>query len=319
MLAKVRPIVHAGIDVSKDTLVVALRPLGERFEVTNDAAGRRSLVMRLKRLRIGRIVLEPSGGYEYEILKLLRARKLPVVMVPADKVRHFARATIGAVKTDPIDADVLAHYAEVVPVPEPCPRSETAEQLHECLVLRDQLVQQRSGLRCKAQQVRSPVLRQIIAVQLATLKTSIAELDKIMRDLITKDPVSEALFRRLITAPGLGRLTAINLIADLPELGRIAYRKVVCLVGVAPICRDTGKSRGYRAISGGRYRLRHILYMAVLAAIRAGKNDLATYYERLRSAGKRAKVAIVATINKLLKRLNAMVQAGTCWITHAPA
>jgi transposase len=317
MLSKTRPVVHVGIDVSKDTLMVSLRPLGECFEIGNTIEGRRSLVMRLKRLRIGRIVLEPSGGYERELLKLLWARKLPAMLVAAEKIRSFARATVGAVKTDPIDAGVLAHYAEVVPLPEPLPRSELAEQLHEHLFLRDFLVQQRTGLRCKAQQVRHPGLRRFIAAELETLKARIAELDATIRAQISQDSQSEALFRRLISAPGIGVLTAISLIADLPELGRIAYRKIVRLVGVAPITRDSGQMRGYRAIGGGRYRLRHKLYMAVLAAIRAGDNDLASFYARLRKAGKLAKVAIVATMNKLLKRLNAMLQAGTNWVSHA--
>jgi len=318
-MARTRSVVHVGIDVAKDTLLVALRPLGKCFEVRNSVEGRRDLVMRLKRMRVRRIVLEPSGGYERELLKLLRARKLPAQLVPADKVRNFARATVGWVKTDPIDASVLAHYAEVVDLPEPMPRSELAEQLHEFLMLRDYLVQQRSGLQCKTKQTRIAALKSFIVEEIKRLKACIAELDAAMHQKISQDSQGAALLRRLLTVPGIGRLIAISLIAELPELGRLAYRKIVRLVGVAPITRDSGSMRGYRAIAGGRYLLRRKLYLAVLTSIRLSGNDIAAFYQRLRQAGKPAKVAIVATINKLLKRLNAMIQADMDWRPHAAA
>lgn len=316
MLTKTRPIVHIGIDVSKDVLVVAVRPLGQCFEVANTIAGRKDLMRQLKRFRIKRIVLEPSGGYERDVLKILRAHELPAVMVSADKVRHFAQATVGRVKTDPIDAGVLAHYAEVVEVPQPLPRSALAEKLQEFLGLRDILVAQRAAMRCMSQQMREPAMLKMLRARIDGLTADIKAIDVSMQRLVARDVEAAALMRLLLTVPGIGQLIALVLIARLPELGQLTYRKIACLVGVAPIAHDSGKMRGYRSILGGRYQIRHKLYMAVLAACRHD-NDLGHFYRRLLAAGKPAKVALIATINKLLKRLNAMVQSGQPWRSNA--
>jgi transposase len=317
MLTKTRPVVHVGIDVSKDTLTVALRPLGECLEVANTIEGRKALVLRLKRFRIKRIVLEPSGGYERDLLKVLRAHELPAIMVPADKIRHFAQATVGRVKTDPIDAGVLSHYAEVVELPQPMARGAVAEKLHELLGMRDMLVEQRAALRCISHQMRQPGLLKMLRSRIDGLTADIKAIDASMQRVVARDPEAAALLRLLLTVPGIGQLTAMVLIAELPELGRLAYRKIARLVGVAPIAHDSGRMRGHRYIAGGRYQIRHKLYMAVLAAIR-GDNDLARFYRRLVDLGKPAKLAIVATINKLLKRLNAMIQSSAAWRSNAP-
>jgi len=317
MLTKTRPAVHAGIDVSKDALMVVLRPLGQCVEFANTIEGRKELVRWLKKFRVKRIVLEPSGGYERDVLKVLRAHELPVMMVSADKIRHFAQATVGRVKTDPIDAAVLAHYAEVVELPQPLARSAVAEKLHELLGMRDLLVEQRAAMRCKSHQMRAPGMLKMLRDHIDRLTADIKAIDANMLGLVAQDAEAAALLRLLVTVPGIGPLTAMVLIAELPELGRLAYRKLARLVGVAPLAHDSGKMRGYRPISGGRYQVRHKLYMAVLAASR-GDNDLACFYRRLVAAGKPAKVALVATINKMLKRLGAMVRSGTPWRSNAP-
>lgn len=315
MLASKAAAVHVGIDMSKAEQVVHILPSGERFTLANDAAGRTELVHRMQRQRVARIVLEPSGSYEQATFKALRAAGLPVFMVPAEKIRAFAMATRGPLKTDAIDAQVLAHYATLFEPPAPMPRSALAERLHELLLLREQFVAWRAAAKCKLEQACDGEARRLLAAEIKHHDGRIARLEQRLRTLVAADADAADLCRRLRTAPGIGELTAFAILADLPELGHLDRRKIARLVGVAPIARDSGASRGYRAIHGGRFRLRRILFMGVLGAVARpnADNALADFYRRRLNDGAAAKAAIVAAINKLLARLNAMVRDRKDW------
>lgn len=315
MLASKAAAVHVGIDISKAEQVIHILPGGQRFTLANDAAGRTELVRRLRRLPVARIVLEPSGSYEQATFRALRAAGLAVFMVPAEKIRAFALATRGPLKTDAIDAQVLAHYAALFEPPAPMPRGPLAERLHELLLLREQFVAWRAAARCKLEQAQGSEARRLLRAEIKHLDGRVAGLERSLRTTVDSDPDAAELCRRLRTAPGIGELTACAILADLPELGRLDRRKIARLVGVAPIARDSGASRGYRAIHGGRFRLRRILFMGVLGAVtRPGAdNSLADFYRRRRHNGAAAKAALVAAINKLLARLNAMVRDRKDW------
>lgn len=322
MLTSKAAAVHVGIDMSKAEQVVHILPAGQRFTLSNDEAGRAELVRRLNRLPVARIVLEPSGSYEQATFKALRAAGLPVFMVPAEKIRAFALATRGPLKTDAIDAHTLAHYASLFEPPQPMPRGALAERLHELLLLREQFVAWRAAAKCKLEQAQDREARRLLRAEIKHLDGRVTRLEHCLRSAVAADPDAADLCRRLRTAPGIGELAAFAILADLPELGRLDRRKIARLVGVAPIARDSGASQGYRAIHGGRFRLRRILFMGVLGAVSRANadNSLADFYRRRLDHGTAAKAAVVAAINKLLARLNAMVRDRTDWTdTPIPA
>jgi len=304
--------VHVGIDVARDHLVGHARPLDDCFTFANDAAGCRSLVKRLKRLKPQRIVLEPTGGYERLVLAALRRAELPVFLVNPHKLRAFARSTRGLAKTDPLDAEALAHYAEIWQPPTPILRSPLAERIAEYISWRELLVDRRTALANRSTQLQVPLLRRRARADLARLDAEIAKLEVEMRRLVAADHGLAALWRRLKTAPGIGDLTAFALIARLPELGHLDGKRIASLVGVAPHPWDSGRLKGRRIIQGGRFDLRRNLYMPILAAVRS-QGSLRDFFLRLQANGKPAKVALMAALRKLLCRLNAMLRDNVDW------
>jgi len=308
--------VFVGIDVSKARLDVAVRPTGETFDVSHTPQGIAHLVDRLQALRPELVVLEPTGGFEQPAVLALAERRLPVVVVNARQIRDFARATGRLAKTDKIDAAVLAQFAEAVRpqlrvLPDPEQRS-----LDALVARRVQLVEMVTAERNRLQHTRNAAVRANIHAHLAFLER---QLDQMERELLRAIETSSALkmrFDLMVTVPGVGKVTAATLLGDLPELGTLGNRQIAALVGVAPMNRDSGQIRGRRSTWGGRSSVRRVLYMAVVSAIRCNP-VIRSMYERLRSAGKPAKVAIVACMRKLLVMLNAMLRSGTPWMRQA--
>lgn len=301
--------VFVGIDVAKASLVVAVRPSGDCFEVTNDAAGHRQLLARLQDLPVERIVLEATGGYERGVMAAL-AGMWPVVRVAPHRARAFATAMGRIAKTDPIDAAMLARLAEVIDAA-PAPVTSPQQQLLQGLVQRRaQLVQQRDDERRRLQQAQGGPILASVKRQLQGLAAEIARLDKAIAQAMVETAPHRA--GQLQAVPGIGPVTAATLIAFLPELGQLEGRQIAALVGVAPYNVDSGDKRGQRRIRGGRAGVRRVLYMAAWSAIRT-QPDLKSRYLALRARGKCAKVALVACMRSLLGRLNAMVRDGTPW------
>lgn len=298
-----------GIDVAKATLAVVMRPSGERLEVGNDSAGHQQLVRRLRGVSIERIVLEATGGYERAVMTALAAF-WPVVRVAPHRARAFATAMGRIAKTDPIDAAVLAHLAEVIQAPPV--RAETPQQrlLRGLVQRREQLVQQRDDERRRLQQACGSTVLASLKRQLRNLQADILRLDKAIAQAVvdTDAPVA----RQLDAVPGIGPVTTATMVAFLPELGQLERREIAALVGVAPYNVDSGDKQGKRRIRCGRANVRRVLYMATWSAIRS-QADLKARYTALRQRGKCAKVAVVACMRLLLIRLNAMVRDGTPW------
>ena len=300
--------VFVGIDVAKATLAVALRPTGEHFEVANTPAGHRSLVKRLRKLPVERVLLEATGGYERAVMAALQ--DWPVVRVPPHRARAFARAMGRIAKTDPIDAAMLAHLAQVIDAP-PAPVESPHQRLLQSLVQRrGQLVQQRDDERRRLQQMQEQPVIASLERQLRGLAAEIGLLDKAIARAMADADSERA--ERLRKVPGIGPVTAATLIAFLPELGQLERRQITALVGVAPYNADSGDKHGQRRIRGGRAGVRRVLYMATWSAIR-NQPDLKGRYDALRARGKCAKVALVACMRSFLGRINAMVRDGTPW------
>ena len=257
-----------GIDVSKDRLDVHIRPAGQAFAVARTGEGLDQLVTELRTRAPALIVLEATGGFEVTVAAALAGAGLPLAVVNPRQIRDFARATGRLAKTDALDAQIIALFAERIrPEPRPIADAESLA-LAELVARRRQVVEMIAMEANRLRQARSPRVRRTIEATRKTLEAQLAALDKDIDDTVRGSPVWRAADDLLTSVPGVGGITARTLIADLPELGRLDRRRIAALVGVAPVNRDSGQMRGHRAIAGGRAAVRSALYMATLTAVR---------------------------------------------------
>lgn len=300
-----------GIDVAKDRLDVHARPTDETFSVSHDDVGLVTLTERLKALSPTLVALEATGGYEVDVAVALTHAGHPVVVVNPRQIRDFARATGQLAKTDTLDARVIALFAEAVrPAVRALP-DEQARALSELVTRRRQLVEMLGAEMNRRRLVRDRRLQRRIAGHITWLEHALAEIDRDLHDTIRATPVWRETEDLLRSVPGVGPVTALTLIADLPELGHLTRREIAALVGVAPMNHDSGTLRGRRRVTGGRGHVRRVLYMATVVAVKRNP-ALAVFYQRLR-AGRPAKVALTAAMRKLLTILNAMLRDQRPW------
>ncbi len=304
--------VFVGIDVSKDRLDVHLRPSGEAFAVARNGEGLDQLIARLAEIAPALIVLEATGGFERTVAAALAGAGLALAVVNPRQTRNFARAIGRLAKTDRLDAEAIALFAERIR-PEPRPMADgEAQILAELVARRRQLLQMITMETNRRRQARSKRVRRTIEATLKTLEAQLAELDRDIGNTVKASPVWRATEDLLTSVPGVGDVTARTLIALLPELGRLDRRRISALVGVAPFNRDSGKMRGHRAIAGGRAAVRRVLYMATLSAIRWNP-VLRDHYRQLVARGKAKKVALVACMRRLIGILNAILRDQKAW------
>jgi len=307
-----------GIDVSKAYLDVFIRPTEERTRVGNDDVGVAQLISQLADLQPALVVLEPTGGLQMPLVAALVVARIPVAVVNPRQVRDFGRSTGKLAKTDALDAAVLAHFAEAVR-PEPRPIADEATlELDGILTRRRQLVEMITAEQNRLAASRIKVVRADIKTHINWLRHRLSDVHKDLDGAIRNSPVWREKDDLLKSVPGVGRVVAATLIAELPELGRLNRKKIAALVGVAPLNRDSGTLRGRRVTWGGRASVRSALYMATLSALRYNP-AIAACYQRLVAAGKAKKVAIVACMRKLVVVLNAMVRARSPWQSRALA
>ena len=300
-----------GIDVAKAQVDIAVRPTGETWTSPTDEAGLAALVQRLQPLRPTLIVLEATGGWEVPVAGALAAAGLPVAVVNPRQVRAFAKATGRLAKTDRLDAQVLAQFAEAVrPTPRPLPDA-TAQELSAVLARRRQLIEMLTAEKNRLGRALARVQPDIRA-HIAWLEKRLARADDELVTLIQTSPLWREHDDLLRSMPGVGPVLATTWLAELPELGTLSRRQIAALAGVAPLNRDSGTLRGHRRIWGGRATVRIALYMGALVGTRCNP-VLKAFYHRLLAAGKAKKVALVACMRKLLTILNAMLKQHTPW------
>lgn len=306
-----------GIDVSKRTLDVYVRPLGLSVQVANSDAGLVELLQTLAayRAETSLIVLEATGGYQALAARTLMAKGWPTVVVNPRQVRDFARATGRMAKTDKIDAEVLAHFADAIRPEVRAMASEANQHLQDLVTRRQQLVEMMSAEKARQRSARVRT-GESIEQHIDWLKQQIQDLDTEIEQLIAQSDQWQRTREILTSVPGIGAVTTGILLASLPELGQISSKRLASLCGLAPFNRDSGQMKGKRMISGGRATVRTALYMAALVATRHNP-VIRDYYQRLLQRGKLKKVALVACMHKLVIILNAMVEHDTLW--QAPA
>jgi transposase len=300
-----------GIDVSKDELFCATFPEVVRWRNSNDDAGIQELIDRLKSLQLDLIVLEATGGYQIGATAAMLAEGFPVVVVNPRQARLYAQAKGILAKTDRIDADVLAMFAEAIRPQIRSVPDEATQELQALQVRRRQVMTMLVAERNRKVIARKRV-RQQIDKHIQWLEQSLADIDKDIQTTVRSSPIWKDKADLLKSVPGIGSGSSALLLSALPELGQLSNKRISALVGLAPFNHDSGHYRGKRAIRGGRIQLRAALYMPTLTAIRCNPK-IRDFYQRLVQAGKAPKVAITACMRKMLIMLNAIVRSGTPW------
>lgn len=305
--------VAVGIDVSKQVFAIAVQPSGEQWTSGASSEALDAMVARLTALAPQVIVVEATGGYERALVAACATAGLPIAVINPRQVRAFAQALGHTAKTDAIDAQVLAAFAyRIQPAPRPLPDAATAA-LAALVTRRRQLLEMLGAERRRLEQAPATgAIARDLRNHIRWLERRVTDVDDEIGGAIEQSPVWRVHEDLLRSVPGIGPVTARTLLAELPELGRLDRRAIAALVGVAPYNCDSGQQRGQRHIWGGRPAVRASVYMAALVATRHNP-VLARFYQRLRAAGKRPKVALVATMRKLLTILNAMLKQQRPW------
>jgi transposase len=300
-----------GVDVSKQHLDIAFDDQVKTRRCANTAAAIQELVAELQAMGTPLVVAEATGGYELALVRALQGAGLAVAVVNPRQVRDLARARGRLAKTDAIDARTIAFYGAVMQ-PRPLPAPVAGRDAFAALVgRRRQLVEMITAEKNRLEQAEAAI-RSWIDESIAALKSQLASVDAAIALAIDADP--ELAHRRdiLVSVPGVADLTAAVILAEMPELGSIGSKQASALVGVAPINHDSGSQRGQRHIAGGRASVRCALYMATLSAVRH-EPAIRAFHRRLRQAGKKPKVALVAAMRKLVSLLNTLLQRDQIW------
>lgn len=301
-----------GIDVAKDKLDVCVLPGGECHEFTNDPGGQAALVDCLRQLPSVAIVIEATGGYERPALLAMQDAAFHVTLVNPRQMRDFAKGIGQYAKTDALDAAMLAEFARMVMPPPTDKTSEKQRELDALVTRRRQLLETRVAEQNRLLQTCDKFIEKSLQRVRKAIDRELETVEKRIAKLLESDDEWKAKLDILESTPGVGRISGMTLLVELPELGKLNRQKIAALVGVAPYPKDSGKSRGKRSIWGGRRSVRNVLYMAALTARRFNPT-IKEFAARLHAAGKSFKAIQVACIRKLLVILNTMIKNNTPW------
>ena len=303
--------IYIGIDVSKDTLDVAVHGDKQHWSFPNDEAGINKIVSKFRELPPALVVLEATGGFEVPLAAELGVAKIPTAVVNPRQIRDFAKSVGMLAKTDILDARIIARFAATVqPTPYPIPGIE-AQELGAITARRRQIVSMITAEKNRLS-TASKTVKPRIRAHINWLEKELDDVNRSLRQKVKDSPIWQEKDKLMQSVPGVGPNLSITILAELPELGTLNRKQIAVLVGVAPLNRDSGTLRGKRTTWGGRATVRTAFYMATLVATR--HNPLIRcFYERLCAAGKPKKVALTACMRKLLTILNAMLKYGTRW------
>jgi len=297
--------IYAGLDIAK--LNLQLHLAGRHHDLPNTPVGHRRLCKLLATQLDVHVICEATGGYEREVVAALHEAQVRVSVLNPARVRHFARATGQRAKTDPIDAALLSAYGQALQPKPTAPRSEVEQQLTELIRRRVQVVALLVAQRLQAAQLTVPALRRQAQGLVRRLERDIRQIEAQLQTLRTHAAALDTRVQKLAAITGVGTITALGVLAELPELGTLNRRQAAALAGLAPHPRESGQWHGRRMVGGGRAPVRRALYMAALVAARSNRH-LKSFYERLRLAGKPAKVALTAVMRKLVVLMNQILK-----------
>jgi transposase len=301
-----------GIDVAKKTLEVALGSQRKSRIFAADPAGLKQLIEYARQVANPQVCLEATGGYERDLVDALALTKIDCTVLNPLQARLFIRSSGKLDKTDRIDAKALALFGErMQPEPTPPPSAQQA-RLKELQTRREQVLERIQSEKNRLNLTRQRDVQRLIQEGLRVADKELTKLDKLLRNAIDKDDTLRKNAELLCSVPGVGRVTAANLVALVPELGRLTRRKIARLAGLAPVARDSGEFRGRRFIGGGRPALRKALHMPMLVAVQHNP-CLREFYQRLLKNGKPKMLALTAAARKLLTILNSIIQRQEAW------
>jgi transposase len=302
-----------GIDISKETLDIALGKDGQYKTIQNGLKAIRKFVSSLSPEEVALVVVESTGGLEQNLLDELTSAAIPVALVNPSRVRNFARSTGQYAKTDQLDARILAEFGKSVQLRLYRMPSDEERRLSDLATRRSQLLEMIVAEKNRYQAM--PRLQEKLQKHLNWLQEELDETNVEIEALLEVSQEWKEKRAILTSCKGVGNVTAFTLLAELPELGEVNRKEIASLVGVAPLNRDSGKRSRKRTTYGGRSKVRSVLYMATMSAIRFNP-AIAKFYNRLIENGKKKMVAIVAAMRKLLTILNAMIKNKQVWIAQ---
>lgn len=306
-----------GIDVSKGTLYLHRRADGANVQLGNDTPGFKRLLKWTGPSAAALIVFEATGAYHRSLEKFLNLHRLPYVKVNPKQARRFAQAVGKLAKTDRVDAEMLARMGSALDLQAKEQPHESLHDLKELLTARRALIKDQTAAKSRLATATVPLLRRQIKRRLAQIARDIAQLDIGMREQADKDEAIAERMDILASIPGVGRLTAITMLVDMPELGTLEAKQVAALAGLAPITQQSGKWQGTARIQGGRPWIRRALYMPALVAVRFNP-DLKAKYTQFIDAGKPPKLALTAIMRKLLVMANTLLRDHRMWSEVQP-
>jgi transposase len=303
-----------GLDVANSKVDACIRSVGLCFSAPSTPEGEAKMILWVQANRVGRAVMEASGGYERSWAEILRTAGVDVVIVDPKRIRHFAKAAGRLAKNDPIDADTIAWFAETFPIGGAQPQDPAREEVDRRVQARGALKDMEERIKQQGEHQPPPLVVQALR---ALAKATRAERRKLDAAIAAKIKANPGFARRaeiIASVPGLADQTVAGVIAWMPELGRISNAAAAELIGAAPYDDDSGDRKGVRSIKGGRRKLRTLLYMPVMGGAATLHNPvLKASYQRLIARGKEAKVAIIACMRKLIVILNTMLARDQTW------
>lgn len=303
--------INVGVDTGKFQLDIYLRPLGIYFTVSNDEQGIKEAIKTLKQYSIERIVIEATGRLEMPFIMACAKAKLPFVIANPVHIKRFAGAIGQRAKTDKLDAQLIAHYGDVIKPKLSQLKPDTMQAMSDLVARRSQLLMMQTMEKNRLQSLPKSLAMTIKPI-LTAFKNQIIKIEKKLVELIESCPEYQAKNIILQSMTGIGKIASASIISNLPELGYMTSKQASSLVGVAPMNRESGRYKGQRKIQGGRHQVRTVLYMAMMSAIQSNPVFKETY-QRLVAAGKPKKVAIIACIRKMVVILNSMLRDGVMW------
>ena len=298
-------ILYIGLDIAK--LSLELHLAGKSLTLANTPKGHAQLLKKLRSHAHPHLICEASGGYEQAVVRVLQAAHIPVSLVEAGRIRHYARAQGQRAKTDSIDASVLAAYGRAMEPAATPPASPVQQRLADVATRRRQLVRTLTAERNRTEHYTDPLCLRQARQLLKTMEKQIEQCDRSIAQLIASDAQLTHKATRLDAIAGVGPVVAATMLAEMPELGTLSSQSAAALAGVAPYNDDSGPHSGPRYIRGGRRNVRCALYMAALSAVRHDR-ILKAFYLRLLAAGKKPKVALTACMRKLIILMNRLLK-----------
>lgn len=308
-----KEVVVVGIDVAKDKVDACIRSLSQRQTFPSTAEGRRALIRWLRKHKVGKAAMEASGGYERDWAKALREARIEARIVDPKRVRSFARSAGRLAKNDPIDAEMIAWFAETFVEANSQTHDAARDKLVQIVNARQSLLDMQTSLQNRGEHGLPDVVRKMQARLLKEIASQIAKLEAAIAAQVKATPHFVELAEIIESVPGLGKAASAGLIAAMPELGQVSDNIAAALLGVAPYDDDSGKRRGNRHIKGGRRKVRNVFYMACVGAATQHNPMLKAFYDRLVAKGKEKKVALTACMRKLICILNTMIARRQKW------